>query len=131
MPEQRQRAGGQGRAIVPICPTCDNPARTTSTQYGARHECCGLHSWDGKPLVDQATHDARQAAHDAFDTLWKKPTKLMSRGEAYAELRIELGIRARDCHMSLMSAETAALVPAAVERIRARITGLTPPGGAV
>lgn len=114
---------------MPICPICNSPARTTSTRYGARHECCGLHSWDGKPLVDQATHDARQAAHDAFDALWTGPNKVMSRGGAYAELQLELGISAEDCHMSLMPAETAALVPAAVERIRTRKQHPTPPGG--
>lgn len=56
---------------APICPTCRQTAATTKTKYGKRHECCGLHSWDGKPLVSQAVHDARQRFHEAFDRLWK------------------------------------------------------------
>ncbi len=105
----------------PICPKCGSEAKAVTTRYGTRHACCDLHSWDGKPLVDQATHDARKAAHDAFDRLWKKgPRRLMDRGEAYAELRVELDLSPDECHMSLMPAETALLVPPAVERIRAR-----------
>lgn len=106
---------------APICPKCGSEAKANPTRYGTRHACCDLHSWDGKPLVDQATHDARKAAHEAFDQLWKGPQQVLSRGGAYAELQIELGLSADDCHMSLMPAETARLVPAAVALIRARV----------
>lgn len=105
---------------VPICPKCGKAAEAQQTRYGVRYACCDLHSWDGKPLVDQATHDARKAAHAAFDRLWKGPGEVMDRGAAYAELQVELGLSADDCHMSLMPAETALLVPPAVARIRAR-----------
>ena len=94
------------------------------TRYGVRHAHCGLWSWDGKPLADRITHDARIAAHNAFDTLWKGAYRLMGRGSAYKLLRAELGLTKAECHMASMDAETARRVPGAVARIRARIAGV-------
>ena len=41
-------------APVVTCPMCREEAETTVTRFGYRHECCGLHSWNGKPLVAYA-----------------------------------------------------------------------------
>ena len=100
---------------APVCPSCGKAAERQATRYGVRHACCGLHSWDGKPLVDEATHRARRKAHDAFDHLWKSGA--VRRKRAYALLREELGITSAECHMALMPRELAERVPLAVDRI--------------
>ena len=87
------------------------------TTYGVRDKCCGLWSWGGKPLVDRETHQARKAAHKAFDPLWKKEG--LDRGVAYSLLAEHLGISVDECHMASMDSETARRVPDIVEIIRA------------
>lgn len=71
-----------------ICPKCGNPAVPTQTQYGLRHDCCGMWSWGGKPLADEETHDARKAAHAAFDLLWK--SRGWRRSDAYESLAAKM-----------------------------------------
>lgn len=101
--------------MTPTCPTCGQPAQVTPTRFKAvRHQCCGLHSWDGKPLTDQETHDARKAAHAVFDPLWKFRRR---RSDAYRMLAHELSLPVAQAHMSVMDAATARLVPAAVARV--------------
>lgn len=102
-----------------MCPVCGRRARTVDTSYGSRHSCCGLWSWDGAPLVDADTHNARKAAHRAFDSLWQGG--VLSRSQAYAELARALGLPVKRCHMKLMDAQTAWRVPAAVATIRDRL----------
>ena len=97
------------------CPKCQQPARTVITSYGQRSSCCGLWSWDGAPLVDADTHNARMAAHRAFDSLWQRHG--FSRSEAYRLLATRLGIPPRRCHMKQMDAATARRVPLAVMQI--------------
>lgn len=99
----------------PICPTCGGSAFAQETRYGIRHSCCGLWSWDGAPLVDAETHEARRAAHAAFDKLWQRHG--LKRGEAYAQLASELGIKRKHCHMKQMDKATAMRVPGAVRAI--------------
>lgn len=98
------------------CPACGWPVRSVETRYGTRRSCepCGLWAWGDAPLVDEATHEARKAAHEAFDSLWK--TGEMSRGRAYKLLSKKLG---RQAHMKEMSAEEALKVPGWVAEIRA------------
>lgn len=91
---------------VPTCPECGQVAQDTQTKFGVRSACCGLWSWNHYPLVDAATHDARKAAHAAFDTLWKDGH--MSRKEAYRRLGLYYG---RHPHIKTMSREEAELVP--------------------
>lgn len=101
-----------------LCPKCQRFTYGRETRFGTRHDHCGLWSWGGAPLVDKDTHDARRAAHEAFDPLWK-PLGSMTRHRAYQLLAVEMKMSPRDCHIKLMNAETARLVPSAVERIRA------------
>lgn len=105
------------RKPAPTCPICGKRARETSTRFGLRNQCCGLWSWDRHPLVSAETHAARNAAHAAFDGLWKGGA--MSRREAYRRLQGEMGLSSDQCHMKLMDKETAEMVPAAVARILA------------
>lgn len=100
----------------PDCPKCGRRSMAFNTKYGVRNSCCDLWSWDGAPLVDRETHEARKAAHAAFDTLWKGG--MMSRGEAYRALQRKLGLTADECHMKIMDAETARKVPQAAQEIR-------------
>jgi hypothetical protein len=100
-----------------ICPVCAGRARTVDTQYGFRHSCCGLWSWDYAPLVDEETHEARKAAHAAFDPLWRKHG--FSRSQAYSLLAAKLGIKRKKCHMKVMSSAVARRVPGAVAEILA------------
>lgn len=99
------------------CPKCGGKPAQHATKYGVRSNCCGLWSWNGAPLVDAATHEARRVAHAAFDQLWK--TGFMQRGMAYAMLAHRMGVTKEDCHMKLMNEATALRVPVIVARIRA------------
>lgn len=87
------------------CPRCGGAAPSQHTRWGLRHACCDLWSWKGKPLVDAATHQARQAAHAAFDILWRE--RGWDRGIAYAWLADQLGIPEARAHMRDMDAATA------------------------
>lgn len=98
-----------------VCPQCGNFANVSNTHYGVRHDCCGLHSWGGKPLRSAETHLARRQAHEAFDPLWK--VHKMSRNVAYKLLAEKLNMTKTQCHMSYMDDATARRVPAAVKEI--------------
>jgi len=100
-----------------ICPVCGATAQTVYTRYGPRHSCCGLWSWGYAPLVDEETHEARKAAHAAFDPLWREHG--FKRSQAYSLLAAKLGIKRKKCHMKIMDAETARRVPGAVSKILA------------
>ena len=84
----------------PICPVCQQPAKITATKYGPLSQCCGMRSWDLKPLAAPNTLAARVRAHAAFDPLWKDGR--MSRGEAYRRLAIAMNMTLEQCHISLM-----------------------------
>jgi hypothetical protein len=83
-------------ASVPVCPKCGAKATTTQTRYGRRHSCCGLHSWDGKPLVSTEIHAARIKFHDAFDCIWRGGK--CNRNKAYHYLAHVTGLPETECH---------------------------------
>lgn len=99
-----------------ICPKCKNKAKSINTRCGIRNSCCDLWSWDNAPLVDEETHEARKAAHIAFDVLWKYD--YISRKSAYKMLAEILDIPYNDCHMKLMDADTAKKVIKATETLK-------------
>lgn len=86
---------------TPVCPVCGNLAKLSAGKFGTRAACCGLWSWNLKPLVGRETHAARIQAHEVFDRLWKSGT--LSRSEAYRRLRKAMALSADDCHIALMS----------------------------
>lgn len=107
--------------MSPICPACGSLAKASNTRYGIRHTCCGLHSWDGKPIVSQQVHDARQRCHAAFDPIWQKADiayeitepvgsdahakavkriRKSMRNRAYHFLSFVTGLPEPECHMS-------------------------------
>lgn len=102
--------------VAPICPTCGQPAKLSAGKFGTKAECCGLWSWNGKPLVSGETHRWRIFAHAAFDPLWKSGR--MKRGTAYARLADVMGMTRQDCHISLMTADQAKEVARAVREGR-------------
>ena len=59
-------------------------------------------------MVDAATHRARNAAHAAFDPLWKDGA--FSHGEGYRRLQIAMGMTSAECHISAMDIEQATRV---------------------
>lgn len=107
----------------PTCPSCGQRAVRRNTRYGARDACdpCGLWSWDGKPLVSEEVHKARQHCHEAFDRLWKtaeeaydldttpgsrgheklvKKIRRAARGRAYRYIAFKTGLPEPECHMA-------------------------------
>lgn len=109
--------------VPPMCPRCGNVAATRMTQYGLRHECCGLWSWRGKPLATAEMHLARREAHAAFDPIWEGGE--VTRTRAYHALSKVLGIDGKDCHISTMPLELLKRIPELVGRVRDR--ALFPP----
>lgn len=103
-----------------LCPKCGHRPDRNMTRYGPRLDCCGLWAWGDHPLADAETHDARKAAHAAFDVLWK--SGLIQRGHAYKLLSEAMGMTRNECHMKLMTAEQAKRVPAIAAQLRKEYT---------
>ena len=78
-------------------------------------------AWGENPLRTAEEHELAQAAHAAFDPLWK--TGLMSRSEAYRRLAAQLGIKPKNTHMKTMSVDLLRKIPLAVSRIRMQHNG--------
>jgi len=99
------------------CPRCGQRAVRTYSMGKVRDDCkdCQLHSYYGMPLVDQATHDARIEAHQAFDPLWQFHG--LARNEAYKALSVEIGLPLCDCHIGYMTKEEALSVRGHVANI--------------
>lgn len=108
--------------LSPVCPRCMNKARTTRTRFGLRHECCGLRSWDGKPLETPEVMAARTYCHAAFDSLWRTAEEIYeirerplteeyeravrrirkaARHRAYAYISFVTGLPEGECHMTV------------------------------
>ncbi len=101
------------------CPRCGEKPIRTDTKFGLRLDCCGLWAWGNHPLADRETHEARKAAHAAFDPIWKGGA--LCRGKAYGLLAEAMGMSAKECHMKLMSADQARKVPAIASTLKQRI----------
>jgi len=108
----------------PTCPECGQKAKRQSTRYGPRYECCGLWAWGNHPLASEETHKARNAAHAAFDPIWKRG--FLTRHMAYRRLQAELGLSEKECHMKVMDAATAKRVPDVARAILASLEAAEP-----
>ena len=95
-----------------LCPKCGSAPSRSITRFGLRLDCCGLWAWGDNPLADRETHEARKAAHAAFDPLWQSGK--MSRSKAYSMLASIMGMTKEECHMKLITAEQARQVPGIV-----------------
>lgn len=69
----------------------------------------GTHRASGQPLGTPAgpeTRKARNAAHAAFDPLWKGPfVPFGRRADAYRWLAEKMGVPVQGCHVAMFSAE--------------------------
>jgi len=83
---------------VGYCPECGKEPVVSNTRYGNRYSCCGLWSWGKTGLAGAETHKARNAAHAAFDPLWKY--KRIKRSYAYALLAKHMNLTPQECHFS-------------------------------
>jgi len=123
---------------APACPYCGKPSHPATGReiyphrpdlWGRGFFACtpcdayvGTHRDTGKPLgtlANAPTRAARQAAHAAFDPLWKhlmsvyegvltKKVHSVARTRAYAWLADQMGYENRaDCHIAAMSIEQA------------------------
>lgn len=52
---------------MPICPRCGWEAFEIATKFGPRSSCCGLWSWNRKPLADASTHAIRKQLAPLMD----------------------------------------------------------------
>lgn len=96
---------------IKICPIHNCSLAAHDTKYGIRFQCpmagCTVVCWDGSTSTpaDYETRQARMAAHDVFDHLWK--SGLFTRKEAYKKLSKYLNIPARYTHIGLFDEKTA------------------------
>lgn len=121
----------QSRSIAPTCLHCRQSAILTDgrTIYPHRpdlhhkpfwlcRQCdayVGCHPGTAAALgspANAATRAARALAHAVFDPLWRSGT--MNRRAAYTWLADALAIKATECHIGMMDAETAFRVAAVV-----------------
>lgn len=125
-PESRSNGAQSGAVSVtahrpPLCPYCHNPAHLVTGQviYSHRPDLWGYWFWLCAPceayvgchkqgsgtrplgrLANRELRDAKQAAHLAFDPLWRNKRKTtLTRKEAYTWLAEQLDIDFRDCHI--------------------------------
>lgn len=104
-----------------VCPIHNAKLVRSETRYGSRYGCpidgCDVMCWGGSTSTpaDQATRDARQRAHAAFDEHWKKrdgSNIVLHHGRGpgqrrhytYTSLARVLGIPMEKCHIGMMSA---------------------------
>lgn len=121
------------------CPYCNKPAKAVKGKaiYPHRPDLYHLNFWMCAPcdawvgchkknsssrnsgyeplgrLANAELRKAKQAAHAAFDPLWKFGE--MPRGAAYGWLASELNISPSNCHIGMFDVDTCRAVVAAVE----------------
>ena len=101
------------------CPRCGGEPQRNETRYGTRLSCCGLWAWGEYPLADAETHEARKAAHAAFDKVWRDGR--LSRSAAYRYLAREMRMTHDECHVKLMNAAQARRVVEIAERMKEKV----------
>ncbi len=131
MPRPRTKAKPDRQLSLtePVCVECGHVGRLVAgvEVYGAASlyakkmfylcECgayVGCHPKTALPLGRPAGLDTRKArgrAHDVFDILWRAKmetgvAQYRARGDAYAWLARQLGIRGNVCHISMFDRET-------------------------
>lgn len=111
--------------IIPIpttCRYCGNGVVFTSNAeiYGREYgngKCylcrnckafVGVHTGTIIPLgtlANDALRKARNKAHNEFDKLWKQPTRIMKRLDAYKWLSKKMGLKLEETHIALFEIE--------------------------
>lgn len=68
----------------------------------------GIHTGTTIPLGTLANDELRKArneAHKLFDKLWKQPTRIMTRYEAYKWLANKMNLKIKETHIALFEIE--------------------------
>lgn len=108
--------------IPKVCRYCGKPVVFTSNAeiYGREYgngKCylcrncrafVGVHTGTKIPLGTLANSELREwrkEAHNQFDKLWKKPTRIMTRYNAYGWLANNMGLTRKDTHIALFEIE--------------------------
>jgi len=106
------------------CPVHGQRLVHKKTTYGGRWHCtvegCDI-TWSGRKNTtpaDVTLRRARIAAHDAFDALWKPPTKIMTRPQAYEWLQEILDMKPEEAHIGLFTRQECEVVVLAVQKYR-------------
>ena len=109
-------------SIPKECRYCGNPVVYTSNAeiYGREYgngkcylcrKCrafVGVHTDTNIPLgtlANDKLRKARNRAHNYFDKLWKEPTRIMKRNDAYSWLSKQLGIKKQETHIAWFEIE--------------------------
>lgn len=123
------------RPKPPICPYCERPSTflaSSAPLYGGRdfgpaYACTPCGAWVGchpgtktplGRLANAELRKAKQAAHAAFDPLWKRKMakenvgKGFARNAGYAWLAEQLGIHKSECHIGMFDVAMCARVVA-------------------
>lgn len=109
--------------LTPICPYCGAPSRLVTGRQIYPHrtdlrnkqfyQCApcdafvGCHPGTLQPLgtlANATLRQARMAAHQAFDPLWRSSSR--SRSSAYRWLAQQLGVAYEDCHIGMFDMQT-------------------------
>jgi zinc-finger-containing domain len=114
--------------IAPVCPYCNGPSELLTNSaplynghnFGPVYLCAPCYAWVGchpgtvNPvgrLANKELRKAKQAAHAAFDPLWKAKIERdgIPHGEArargYRWLAQQLGVAGKDCHIGMFDVE--------------------------
>ncbi len=111
------------------CPVHGRRLEHKRTRYGGRWNCpvqgCDVVWWGRKNTTPagELLRQARIAAHDTFDALWKPPTRLMTRAEAYKWLGQMFGLTRAEAHIGLFNLKECELVIQFVQAYRERYRG--------
>lgn len=109
------------------CPECGGRMVLRESKYGPFYGCAdypdcraahGCHP-DGRPLgkpANKETKQARIAAHEAFDKLWKPPEGRMKRKDAYRWMQAALDMTKDEAHIGNFDKEQCAKLIEAVEK---------------
>ncbi len=127
---------------TPQCPYCDKPSAlvTGDVIYPHRPDLSekwlylcypcgayvGCHPGTTKPLGRLANYElrrAKQAAHAAFDPLWRDGKK--KRKEAYTWLAEQLGVHVNDCHIGYFDVDMCRRVVEACKMNEKETSGAT------
>lgn len=122
MPKKNSAVAGVG-SIGLLCPYCASKPELVGGDvvYPHRHDLyakwfylcrpcdayVGCHPGTTKPLGRLANAElrkAKNAAHAAFDPLWKDGKR--KRKEAYAWLATQIGVAGKNCHIGMFDVET-------------------------
>lgn len=110
-------ADGSGSHEAVVCGDCGAPMVLRRGPYGKFYGCSRYptckgvhcaHQLTGEPMgvpADVATRSFRVSAHDALDTLWKGPERVMNRRAAYQWMMVKMNLPVEEAHIGQFTRE--------------------------